>query len=145
MTLGKKIAVYAVAAVLAGGLGRFLWQVVDSRGSASGASVAVAVPDLSAVAARGKITFDAVCAACHGTNAAGSGKGPPLVNNIYNPGHHADAAFFRAVRLGSRQHHWRFGDMPPQPQVTDEQVEAIVQYVRELQRANGITRQPHQM
>jgi hypothetical protein len=29
--------------------------------------------------------------------------------------------------------------MPPQPQVEDEEVVKIVRYVRELQRANGIT------
>jgi hypothetical protein len=35
--------------------------------------------------------------------------------------------------------------MPPQPQVSDEQLKAIVQYVRELQIANGITYRPHSM
>ena len=35
--------------------------------------------------------------------------------------------------------------MPPQPQVNEAQVEAIVKYVRELQQANGITYRPHQM
>ncbi|NJO35044.1 MAG: cytochrome c [Rhodospirillales bacterium] len=44
----------------------------------------------------------------------------------------------RAVKTGVRQHHWRFGDMPPQPRVTEEQVAAIVGFVREVQTANGI-------
>jgi hypothetical protein len=35
--------------------------------------------------------------------------------------------------------------MPPQPQVTPEQLEAIVRYVRELQVANGIAYRPHRM
>ena len=35
--------------------------------------------------------------------------------------------------------------MPAQPQVSDAQVMDIVRYVRELQKANGIVYQPHQM
>lgn len=35
--------------------------------------------------------------------------------------------------------------MPPQRQVSEEQTTAIVQYVRELQIANGISYQPHRM
>jgi mono/diheme cytochrome c family protein len=94
---------------------------------------------------RGKIAFNANCAPCHGTNAAGGDKGPPLVHVIYNPGHHADGSFFLAAKRGVRRHHWRFGDMPPQPQVTDGELAAIVRYVRELQAANGIGNEPHRM
>ena len=108
-------------------------------------SASVKVPPLSDIAARGKIAFDANCAPCHGANASGTDQGPPLVHNIYNPGHHADGAFFLAARLGVRQHHWPFGNMPPQPQVSEEQVAAIIRYVRELQVANGITYRPHRM
>lgn len=67
------------------------------------------------------------------------------MHDIYNPGHHADEAFLRAARNGVQQHHWRFGDMPPQPQVSDEQLVQIVRYVRELQQANGIRFKPHRM
>jgi hypothetical protein len=35
-------------------------------------------------------------------------------------------------------HHWRFGDMPPQPAVAPAEVARITRYIRELQRANGI-------
>jgi mono/diheme cytochrome c family protein len=111
----------------------------------SAQQINVNVPALSETAARGKAVFDANCAPCHGANAAGTDQGPPLVHVIYNPGHHADGAFLVAVKLGVRQHHWRFGNMPPQPQVTEEQVATIIQYVRELQAANGITARPHRM
>jgi mono/diheme cytochrome c family protein len=107
--------------------------------------VNVKVPSLSETAARGKVAFDVICAPCHGANAAGTDQGPPLVHNIYNPGHHADGAFFLATKLGVRQHHCPFGNMPPQPQVTEDQVAAIVRYVRELQVANGITHRPHRL
>lgn len=94
---------------------------------------------LSDTAAIGKRAFDATCAACHGANAAGvAGIGPPLVHKVYEPSHHGDAAFLLAVRNGVRAHHWRFGDMPAQPGLTEADVAAITVYVRELQRANGI-------
>lgn len=98
----------------------------------------IVVPQLSSPAVLGKFAFDKNCATCHGGNAAGSDKGPPLVHKIYEPSHHADFAFMGAVRDGVQSHHWRFGDMKPIDGVTDKQVEWITRYVRELQRANGI-------
>ena len=69
---------------------------------------------LSAQAATGKTYYDAVCASCHGANAAGQdGIAPPLVHKIYEPSHHGDAAFLVAVRNGARQHHWSYGSMSP--------------------------------
>ena len=92
----------------------------------------VKVPALSAAAITGKTAFEANCATCHGVMAAGTGKGPPFVHDIYNLGHHADGAFFLAVRFACGS---TTGPMPPQRQVTELQVVAIVQYVRELQIA----------
>lgn len=86
----------------------------------------------------GKIAFARRCAQCHGANATGSDNGPPLVHRYYVPSHHADFSFVQAVRQGVRQHHWRFGNMPPQPEVSQEEINLIIGYVRELQRANGI-------
>jgi mono/diheme cytochrome c family protein len=86
----------------------------------------------------GAALFATNCAACHGTGAAGSDKGPPLVHKIYEPDHHDDDSFYRAVRQGVRSHHWSFGDMPPVPGVSDGEVGRIVAHVRELQRAAGI-------
>lgn len=86
----------------------------------------------------GESAFNAVCAACHGANAAGSEAGPPLVHRIYEPSHHGDYAFEMAVNNGVRAHHWKFGNMPPQPGLTKADVNTIIAYVRELQRANGI-------
>ena len=75
---------------------------------------------------------------CHGENATGTEQGPPLVHKIYEPGHHADASFYRAVERGVRSHHWPFGNMPPIPGVSRKDVTRILAFVRELQRANGI-------
>jgi len=113
---------------------------VTAKPSKGVALARVTLPDaLSEQAKIGKQGFDAVCATCHGENAAGrNGMGPPLVHKIYEPSHHGDAAFQMAVRGGVRAHHWRFGNMPPQEGLTDADVKAITRYVRELQRANGI-------
>ncbi len=104
---------------------------------ASGAS-AVVVPDLSANARAGEQVFNANCALCHGPNASGTGLGPPLVHQIYEPGHHQDFAIESAVRNGVPAHHWQFGNMLPVPAVADEDIPNIICYIRELQRANGI-------
>ena len=102
--------------------------------------VEVVLPEaLSSNAEIGKLAFEAKCADCHGTNAAGQeGVAPPLVHKIYEPSHHGDGSFLLAAKNGVRAHHWRFGDMPPVEGITDGDVKMIVAYVRELQRANGI-------
>lgn len=82
--------------------------------------------------------FVANCASCHGEFARGSETGPPLVHPFYVPSHHGDAAFRFAVERGVAAHHWRFGDMPPQPQVQEPELEGIIAYVRWLQREAGI-------
>ncbi len=143
MNLKGKLLPAFVILVLGGGAVAMVSEVL-SRSDATG-GFDVKVPVLSDMAMRGKGAFEANCAACHGANAAGTEQGPPLVHKIYNPGHHGDAAFFIAAKRGVRQHHWPFGDMPPLPDVAENDVRAIVQYVRELQLANGITYQPHNM
>ncbi len=87
---------------------------------------------------RGREIFQANCAQCHGEAALGTAQGPPLVHSVYEPNHHADAAFVLAALRGVRAHHWGFGDMPPQPQVSREEVTEVVQYVRWLQREAGV-------
>lgn len=86
----------------------------------------------------GERLFSANCAACHGNAALGTQRGPPLVHIIYEPSHHADFAFQRAVAQGVRAHHWDFGDMPGVPALGQADVDQIVDYVRWLQREAGI-------
>lgn len=101
--------------------------------------VSVNVPELTGEVLEGKAFFDAKCSVCHGENGAGKqGLAPPLVHKIYEPSHHGDFSFYRAVSAGVRMHHWSFGDMPPIPDVNEAQTEKIIAYIRTLQRANGI-------
>ena len=103
--------------------------------------VTIALPQtLSTSANAGKRLFDARCASCHGQNAVGQeGVAPPLVHKIYEPSHHGDESFQRAVARGVQAHHWPFGDMPPVEGLSRAEVNDIIVYIRELQRANGIT------
>lgn len=143
MRFTDQIPKYLVLGVLAAGVAVLIARSIDN--SNKGVTVDVRVPELSEVALKGKEAFEANCAQCHGENASGTDKGPPLVHDIYNPGHHADGAFLIAAKRGVRAHHWPYGNMPPQPQVSEDQIAAIVKYVRELQVANGITYRPHRM
>ena len=111
----------------------------DETVHAGAAMVDVTVPELSDRAMSGKAVFDKNCAMCHGTNAAGvDGAGPPLVHVIYESGHHSDPAFYLAVEQGVRAHHWPFGNMAPVGGVERADVALIIDYIRELQQANGI-------
>lgn len=109
-------------------------------------SVGVAVADKFAVK-QPKIPFQyslgvnkyrQMCAGCHGKWGGGTDQGPPLMHGIYKPSHHRDSTFYRAVLKGSQAHHWKFGDMPSVKGATKEDVDAILPFIRWLQRENGI-------
>ena len=102
----------------------------------------VLVPDqISELGLLGKNIFELKCESCHGINAAGRHEiGPPLVHKIYEPSHHSDQSFYRAVALGVKSHHWSLGNMAAVEGLTKGDVKAIISYVRELQRENGIFR-----
>ncbi len=131
-----------IAGVFIGGL---VLMFTGNNGSGGGNTIQVIVPELTALGEEGKVLFDASCASCHGDNAAGSDRAPPLVHDIYNPGHHGDEAFVRAAMNGVRAHHWAFGNMPAITNVTQDDVLKIIRYVRELQVANGIATVEHIM
>lgn len=95
-------------------------------------------PSFTPIAKQGKLVFNKFCAQCHGLNAAGTDKGPPLVHKIYEPSHHGDGSFVRAIKQGVNPHHWRFGAMPPVKDLPDDYIPFVIQYVREMQRENGI-------
>lgn len=86
----------------------------------------------------GETGYNTQCALCHGNRATGTDKGPSLVQKVYEPNHHSDVSFQRAVQMGVRAHHFRFGDMPPVQGIETEEVGLIIAYVRWLQREAGI-------
>jgi len=86
----------------------------------------------------GQKLFAKNCARCHGRGAKGTDQGPPFIHDIYKPGHHNDASFYRAVEKGVRAHHWQFGDMPPITDLPKSDLAEIINYVRHEQRKSGI-------
>ncbi len=92
----------------------------------------VEVGNLTVAASKGQLVFNTNCASCHGINAAGGTAGPPLIHNIYNPGHHSNEAFIRAVRNGVRQYHWQFGNMPAQKHVAFGDMVLLLKFIRQF-------------
>ena len=82
--------------------------------------------------------FNDNCLLCHGEKATGSDAGPPLIHAYYQPYHHPDFAFHSAVNRGVPMHHWFFGDMPPVPGLSEQDVDQIICYVRTLQKNSGM-------
>ncbi len=101
-------------------------------------TIAVKLPELTPEARAGAQTFIKNCSQCHGMIGGGTDKGPPLIHRIYEPNHHADFSFYRAVQQGTPAHHWPYGDMAPLPDVSEAEVKIIIKFIREVQRANGI-------
>jgi len=136
MNISKTTLAAAIGAVAVGAF--LIWRATSPSGPTADHIVDVTVPELSAQAAYGEDLFKENCAACHGENAGGTEQGPPLIHRIYEPNHHGDQAFLIAATQGARAHHWQFGNMPPVEGITPRQVQDIVAYVREVQKANGV-------
>lgn len=94
---------------------------------------ATAVPILD-----GETLFRQTCAVCHGVDLQGTAQGPPFIDRLYHPNHHSDAAFRLAVQRGVIAHHWPFGNMPKIEGLSEQQVEAIIAYVRAQQQEAGL-------
>lgn len=92
--------------------------------------------------ATGEVAYQAHCAECHGTDLRGTDQGPSHLSIVYEPNHHGDVAFVFAAQTGVPQHHWPFGDMEALPDVTEDDLWAIVAYVRENQRIFGFEPYP---
>ncbi|WP_037374497.1 c-type cytochrome [Sedimenticola selenatireducens] len=95
-------------------------------------------PGFKGIVEKGIEPFEKYCMVCHGVKGRGTDQGPPLIDRVYRPDHHADLSFHIAVRDGVKSHHWRHGDMQPIPLITPEETEHIVAYIREEQRRVGI-------
>ena len=133
------ITAWVIAALFLAGCGTAANQSEEAAygGNRSPDSADSAV-ELSATGQEGAALFGMTCVACHGAGAVGTVLGPPLVHQLYEPGHHSDHAIRSAVQNGVPAHHWAFGDMPPVVGLSEAQVDKIICYIRELQLAEGI-------
>jgi mono/diheme cytochrome c family protein len=79
---------------------------------------------------RGAQVYAERCASCHGVDLRGTDKGPSHLSIVYEPNHHPDESFRRAIAIGVPQHHWDFGNMPPVEGLSGADVEAVIAFVR---------------
>jgi mono/diheme cytochrome c family protein len=88
----------------------------------------------------GAALFAANCAVCHGPAAQGiDDQGPSLLEDAYLADAFSDEAIATSIRNGVASSEERWAPMPSFPRFDDEQVDAVVAYVRELQRRAGLS------
>lgn len=133
MTLCRSLTLLAVASSIV--------AACSSTGATGTGDGVVPVPD-AALVAQGEPLYQASCASCHGADLRGTDKGPSHLSIVYEANHHGDGAFILAALRGVPQHHWPYGDMPPVPGLGEEDLEAIIAYVREQQRLHGFEPYP---
>ena len=85
---------------------------------------------------RGAGIYGANCAQCHGGDLAGTDSGPSLLEPISGPDELSDEQFADVIRNGADQERWEFGPMPANGAITDEQIDAILTFVRAQQRGD---------
>lgn len=89
----------------------------------------------------GAKTYASVCATCHGANLRGTAMGPPMIDPVFAPSQHPDAAFYDAVEKGVQPHgHFKvnYGPMPPVLTLDRDAIANVLAYVRSEQRKAGI-------
>jgi len=85
----------------------------------------------------GRALYAENCASCHGIDLRGTDTGPSHFSILYEPNHHGDESFRSAIQNGAVQHHWNFGDMPPIDGLDDNEIDAIIAYIRAEQDREG--------
>lgn len=98
-------------------------------------------PDAQAVAS-GATLYEQSCASCHGSDLRGTDKGPPHLSEVYASDHHSDDSFRSAITNGAPSHHWDFGDMPPVPDLSAEDIDDILAFVRQQQATRELEAYP---
>jgi mono/diheme cytochrome c family protein len=106
------------------------------------AACASDAPDSNGGPPNGSALYVERCAACHGTDLRGTGMGPSQLSIVYEPNHHPDESFRAAIRDGVSPHHWDFGPMPAVSGLDDDEITAIIAYIREVQQREGFEPYP---
>lgn len=105
--------------------------------SACGGGSSSESPAQQASSGTGAAVYQAQCASCHGADLTGTDEGPSQLSVVYEPNHHGDNSYRSAIANGAPQHHWNFGDMPAIEGLTDDDVEAVIAYIRSEQQRLG--------
>lgn len=105
--------------------------------TATGGSDGPAAPGSAEELALGEEVFEQSCATCHGPEARGGLAGPPLTHEIYEDLTGADIR--TVIERGKPPTNWpQFeAGMAPVPNLSDDEVAAVIAYVREVQAEAG--------
>jgi mono/diheme cytochrome c family protein len=85
----------------------------------------------------GRVLYQVNCSACHGVDGLGTASGPALIDPSKGPDQTPDSAFVIAVTEGVDKD-GAFTAMAPVEGLSHGDIQQITNYVRELQRGNGI-------
>lgn len=85
----------------------------------------------------GSDAYRTFCATCHGTDLRGTEIGSSLRSIVYEPTRHDDAAFVVAIKEGAKAHHWDLNNMPRISAISDQEISAVIAYIRRIQNTEG--------
>lgn len=88
-------------------------------------------------AGRGAELYASACASCHGSDLRGTERGPSQLSIVYEPSHHDDDSYRSAIAQGAPAHHWDFGDMPAVGGLDNDEIDAVVEFIRSEQQLLG--------
>ena len=86
--------------------------------------------------------YDGDCASCHGGDLRGTDFGPSLLSEIYEPNQLPDDSIRDAIRNGAAQDNWEFGPMPAITRLDDDEITAMITYIRDVQEREGFEPYP---
>lgn len=96
----------------------------------------------NAAASDGAALYATNCASCHGSDLRGTALGPSHLSVVYQPDHHPDESFRAAITSGVTPHHWNFGSMQPVAGLDDDEMTAIIAFIRDVQQREGFEPYP---
>ena len=97
------------------------------------------IPELGESQMQGREIFNRVCAECHGADGTGDTKiGPPLMHPYHRKEALGDERFLKVVRQGTPEDKWKYGHMPAQIDVGDEDAKKILSFFNALRAVNKL-------
>lgn len=97
------------------------------------------IPELSQNQAEGREIFNRVCAKCHGVDGTGDTKiGPPLMHPYNRKEVLNDERFLKVIRQGTPEDKWKYGHMPAQIEVSDDDAKKILDFYNALRVVNKL-------
>ena len=95
------------------------------------------IPELNETQIAGRAIFNSTCAKCHGIDGTGDTKiGPPLMHPYHRKGSLSDERFLKVIRQGTPEDKWKYGHMPAQIDVSDDDAKKILSFFNALREVN---------